>query len=78
MKPSMITDTSQNVFYWPSRGYEEDTETLPAETVWFQENVGTKRCPQVGKSLDHQVLPVHLAPGRHNINIITNLFQCSK
>lgn len=37
---------------------------LPAETGRFQENVGTERCPQGGRSLDHQVLPVHLAPGR--------------
>lgn len=50
--------------------------TLPAETVWFQENVGTERCPLVGRSLDHQVLPVHLAPSRHNTNVtITNKSQ---
>lgn len=52
---------------------EEQPETLPAETVWFQENVGTERCPQGGRSLDHQVLPVHLAPSRQNRKVtITN------
>lgn len=39
-------------------------ETVPAETGWFQENVGTVLCPQVGRSLDHQALPVHQAPSR--------------
>lgn len=35
---------------------------LPAETGWFQENVGRGKCPQVGRSPDHQVLPGHRAP----------------
>lgn len=57
----------------------EDPETVPAETELFQENVGTERCPQVGRSLDHQVLPVHLAPRRRDeMNIITNSFNPSK
>lgn len=41
--------------------------------------MGTERCPQVGRSLDHQVLPVHLAPRRRDeMNIITNSFNPSK
>lgn len=35
--------------------------------MWFQENVGTKRCPQVGTRPDHQVPPAHQAPSRHKI-----------
>ena len=43
-----------------------------------QESEGTERCPQGGTSPDHQVLPVHLAPGKHNIKgygRITSNFQ---
>lgn len=45
------------------------SETLPAETGLFQENVGTETYPQVGRSPDHRVLPVHLAPRIKEINI---------
>lgn len=43
------------------------SETVPAETGWFQESVGTETCPQVGRSLDHQAHPVHPAPRRCEI-----------
>lgn len=42
--------------------YDAVFPAVPAETGCFQENVGTERCLQEGRSLDHQVLPVRPAP----------------
>lgn len=50
-------------------GSKLSSETLPVETGLFRENVGTETYPQVGRSPDHRVLPVHLAPRIKEMNI---------
>lgn len=47
-------------------------QILPAGTGRFQESEGTETCPRAERSLDHQVLPVHRAPGIEKKEVIPN------